>query len=80
LDPEFKFITSAYPFIIGILLVDPNPNMREILREARLLATVNVDPTYSKVIFILLMLSRILLKDTFRVFFGTSHCLQKKLS
>ncbi|XP_047322386.1 uncharacterized protein sll0005 [Impatiens glandulifera] len=33
LDPEFKVIESAYPFIIGRLLADPSPDMRKILRE-----------------------------------------------
>ncbi|KAH7436541.1 hypothetical protein KP509_05G025200 [Ceratopteris richardii] len=33
LDPEFKVVASAYPFIIGRLLADPDPDMREILRE-----------------------------------------------
>ncbi|KAL5559613.1 hypothetical protein UlMin_035824 [Ulmus minor] len=33
LDPGFKVIESAYPFIIGRLLADPNPDMRRILRE-----------------------------------------------
>ncbi|KAG9130752.1 hypothetical protein Leryth_012686 [Lithospermum erythrorhizon] len=33
LDPEFKVVESAYPFVIGRLLADPNPDMRQILRE-----------------------------------------------
>jgi aarF domain-containing kinase len=33
LDPEFKVVASAYPFIIGRLLADPDPDMRKILRE-----------------------------------------------
>ncbi|KAF2561797.1 hypothetical protein F2Q70_00018728 [Brassica cretica] len=33
LDPEFKVIESAYPFVIGRLLADPSPDMRKILRE-----------------------------------------------
>lgn len=33
LDPDFKVIESAYPFVIGRLLADPNPDMRRILRE-----------------------------------------------
>lgn len=33
LDPEFKVVASAYPFIIGRLLADPDPDMRQILRE-----------------------------------------------
>ncbi|KAL9261894.1 hypothetical protein AKJ16_DCAP16048 [Drosera capensis] len=33
LDPEFKVVESAYPFVIGRLLVDPSPDMRKILRE-----------------------------------------------
>ncbi|OAE27082.1 hypothetical protein AXG93_4278s1010 [Marchantia polymorpha subsp. ruderalis] len=33
LDPEFKVVASAYPFIVGRLLADPDPEMREILRE-----------------------------------------------
>ncbi|WOK95012.1 hypothetical protein Cni_G03717 [Canna indica] len=33
LDPDFKVIESAYPFVIGRLLEDPNPDMRRILRE-----------------------------------------------
>ncbi|KAL7001760.1 hypothetical protein U1Q18_002908 [Sarracenia purpurea var. burkii] len=33
LDPGFKVVESAYPFVIGRLLVDPNPDMRRILRE-----------------------------------------------
>ncbi|XP_039117982.1 uncharacterized protein slr1919 isoform X1 [Dioscorea cayenensis subsp. rotundata] len=33
LDPGFKVVESAYPFVIGRLLTDPNPDMRKILRE-----------------------------------------------
>ncbi|KAL2629763.1 hypothetical protein R1flu_014449 [Riccia fluitans] len=33
LDPEFKVVASAYPFIVGRLLADPDPEMRDILRE-----------------------------------------------
>ncbi|KAK6927695.1 ABC1 atypical kinase-like domain [Dillenia turbinata] len=33
LDPGFQVIESAYPFVIGRLLQDPNPDMRKILRE-----------------------------------------------
>lgn len=33
LDPDFKVIESAYPFIIGRLLEDPDPDMRRVLRE-----------------------------------------------
>ncbi|XP_057504638.1 uncharacterized protein LOC130788116 [Actinidia eriantha] len=33
LDPDFKVVASAYPFVIGRLLVDPDPDMRRILRE-----------------------------------------------
>lgn len=33
LDPEFKVLQSAYPFVIGRLLEDPSPDMRKILRE-----------------------------------------------
>ncbi|KAI3812636.1 hypothetical protein L1987_17347 [Smallanthus sonchifolius] len=33
LDPGFKVVESAYPFVIGRLLVDPSPDMRKILRE-----------------------------------------------
>ncbi|KAL6611315.1 hypothetical protein ACP70R_039243 [Stipagrostis hirtigluma subsp. patula] len=33
LDPDFKVIESAYPFVIGRLLTDPSPDMRKILRE-----------------------------------------------
>ena len=33
LDPDFKVVESAYPFVIGRLLVDPDPDMRRILRE-----------------------------------------------
>ncbi|VAH98094.1 unnamed protein product [Triticum turgidum subsp. durum] len=33
LDPDFKVIESAYPFVIGRLLADPSPDMRKILRE-----------------------------------------------
>ncbi|MFQ6670733.1 hypothetical protein Gotur_035535 [Gossypium turneri] len=33
LDPDFKVVESAYPFVIGKLLADPNPDMRKILRE-----------------------------------------------
>ncbi|CAM0905765.1 unnamed protein product [Alopecurus aequalis] len=33
LDPDFKVIESAYPFVIGRLLEDPRPDMRKILRE-----------------------------------------------
>ena len=33
LDPDFKVVASAYPFVVGRLLADPDPAMREILRE-----------------------------------------------
>ncbi|KAG5048342.1 hypothetical protein JHK85_009445 [Glycine max] len=33
LDPDFKVIQSAYPFVIGRLIADPSPDMRRILRE-----------------------------------------------
>ncbi|KAG8080673.1 hypothetical protein GUJ93_ZPchr0007g4844 [Zizania palustris] len=33
LDPDFKVIESAYPFVIGRLLADPSPDMRKILRQ-----------------------------------------------
>ncbi|XP_062024281.1 uncharacterized protein LOC133740350 isoform X2 [Rosa rugosa] len=33
LDPDFKVVESAYPFVVGRLLADPNPDMRRILRE-----------------------------------------------
>ncbi|KAL3844054.1 hypothetical protein ACJIZ3_001457 [Penstemon smallii] len=33
LDPDFKVVESAYPFIIGRLLVDPSPDMRKILGQ-----------------------------------------------
>lgn len=33
LDPDFKVIESSYPFVIGRLLADPNPDMRKILRQ-----------------------------------------------
>ncbi|XP_059641022.1 uncharacterized protein LOC132283133 isoform X2 [Cornus florida] len=33
LDPDFQVIESAYPFVVGRLLADPNPDMRKILRE-----------------------------------------------
>ncbi|KAF8036933.1 hypothetical protein BT93_C2612 [Corymbia citriodora subsp. variegata] len=33
LDPDFKVVESAYPFIIGRLLADSNPDMRRILRQ-----------------------------------------------
>ncbi|VFQ68802.1 unnamed protein product [Cuscuta campestris] len=33
LDPGFKVVESAYPFVIGRLLADPSPDMRRILRE-----------------------------------------------
>jgi len=33
LDPDFKVVESAYPFVIGRLLADPNPDMRRILRR-----------------------------------------------
>ena len=33
LDSDFKVVESAYPFVIGRLLADPNPDMRRILRE-----------------------------------------------
>lgn len=33
LDPDFKVIESSYPFVIGRLLSDPNPDMRKILRQ-----------------------------------------------
>lgn len=33
LDPSFKVVESAYPYVVGRLLADPNPDMRKILRE-----------------------------------------------
>ncbi|KAK6116968.1 hypothetical protein DH2020_049343 [Rehmannia glutinosa] len=33
LDPDFKVVESAYPFVIGRLLVDPSPDMRKILGQ-----------------------------------------------
>ncbi|XP_021900092.1 uncharacterized protein LOC110816275 isoform X2 [Carica papaya] len=33
LDPDFKVVESAYPFVVGRLLADPSPDMRKILRE-----------------------------------------------
>lgn len=33
LDPDFKVVESAYPFVIGRLLADPSPDMRKILGE-----------------------------------------------
>lgn len=33
LDPDFKVVESAYPFVIARLLEDPDPEMRRILRE-----------------------------------------------
>ncbi|XP_054818198.1 uncharacterized protein LOC129317831 isoform X2 [Prosopis cineraria] len=33
LDPDFKVIESAYPFVIGRLIADPSPDMRRILRQ-----------------------------------------------
>ncbi|XP_078162732.1 protein kinase superfamily protein isoform X3 [Carex rostrata] len=33
LDPSFKVVESAYPYVIGRLLADQNPDMRRILRE-----------------------------------------------
>ncbi|KAE8732541.1 ultraviolet-B receptor UVR8-like [Hibiscus syriacus] len=33
LDPDLKVVESAYPFVIGRLLADPNPDMRKFLRE-----------------------------------------------
>lgn len=33
LDPNFKVVESAYPFVIGRLLADPIPDMRKILQE-----------------------------------------------
>lgn len=33
LDPDFKVVESAYPFVVGRLLADPHPDMRKILRE-----------------------------------------------
>ncbi|KAL7150651.1 hypothetical protein ABFS83_05G128200 [Erythranthe nasuta] len=33
LDPEFKVVESAYPFVIGRLLADPSPDMRKILGQ-----------------------------------------------
>ncbi|KAJ1413086.1 UbiB domain [Sesbania bispinosa] len=33
LDPDFKVIESAYPFVIGRLIADPSADMRRILRE-----------------------------------------------
>lgn len=33
LDPSFKVVESAYPYVIGRLLADSTPDMRRILRE-----------------------------------------------
>ncbi|EPS65390.1 hypothetical protein M569_09386, partial [Genlisea aurea] len=33
LDPDFKVVESAYPFVIGRLLADPSPDMRKILGQ-----------------------------------------------
>ncbi|KMZ65347.1 hypothetical protein ZOSMA_324G00010 [Zostera marina] len=33
LDPDFKVVESAYPFVIGRLLADSNRDMRKILRQ-----------------------------------------------
>lgn len=33
LDPGFKVVESAYPFVIGRLLMDPSPDMRKILGQ-----------------------------------------------
>uniref|UniRef100_A0A803LXV8 ABC1 atypical kinase-like domain-containing protein n=1 Tax=Chenopodium quinoa TaxID=63459 RepID=A0A803LXV8_CHEQI len=33
LDPDFKVVESAYPYVIGRLLADPSRDMRKILRE-----------------------------------------------
>ncbi|KAK9097428.1 hypothetical protein Sjap_022925 [Stephania japonica] len=33
LDPDFKVVESAYPFVIGRLLADPSADMRKILRQ-----------------------------------------------
>ncbi|KZV23955.1 hypothetical protein F511_26657, partial [Dorcoceras hygrometricum] len=33
LDPDFQVVESAYPFVIGRLLVDPSPDMRKILGQ-----------------------------------------------
>lgn len=33
LDPDFKVIESAYPFVVGRLLTDSDPDMRKVLRE-----------------------------------------------
>ncbi|KAG8381953.1 hypothetical protein BUALT_Bualt05G0026200 [Buddleja alternifolia] len=33
LDPDFKVVESAYPFVIGRLLMDPTPDMRKILGQ-----------------------------------------------
>ncbi|CAI7768099.1 unnamed protein product [Closterium sp. NIES-54] len=33
LDPNFKVVATAYPFIIARLLSDPSPDMRAILRQ-----------------------------------------------
>lgn len=33
LDPDFQVVASAYPFIVGRLLADSDPQMRETLRE-----------------------------------------------
>lgn len=33
LDPDFKVVESAYPFVIGRLLMDPSPEMRKILGQ-----------------------------------------------
>ncbi|GAQ89122.1 ABC1 family protein [Klebsormidium nitens] len=42
LDPSFKVLASAYPFVVGRLLADPTPEMREILRELLLHPDGNV--------------------------------------
>lgn len=33
LDPDFKVVESAYPFVIARLLEDPSPDMRKILGQ-----------------------------------------------
>ncbi|KAG8375370.1 hypothetical protein BUALT_Bualt10G0093000 [Buddleja alternifolia] len=33
LDPDFKVVESAYPYVIGRLLEDPSPDMRKILGQ-----------------------------------------------
>jgi hypothetical protein len=44
LDPSFKVLASAYPFVVGRLLADPTPEVRSRSTRSRLYVFVTVFP------------------------------------